>query len=166
MPRGTFEEGPTAQESLRTLRAIRGPQDPTVAKATEITESSSGAPRVSRVTEVPEVPGVAEQVETDHGDAVTHRVDGSGITTSAEAMSAIAEALSFPEYFGHNLDALYDCLTDLEWLPAGEHLLVWTRSSTLREADPPAFESIRSVLSDAVADDTASAAFLSVLLPD
>ncbi|MBB4913261.1 barstar family protein [Streptosporangium saharense] len=166
MPRGTFEEGPAAQETLRTLRAIRGEQDPGVARATEIVETPSGAPKVSRITEVPEVPGVAEEVETEHGDAFAHRVDGSGITTSAEAMSAIADALSFPDYFGHNLDALYDSLTDLEWLPAGEHLLVWTRSSVLREADPAAFEGIRSVLVDAVADDTPSPAYLSVLLPD
>ena len=26
----------------------------------------------------------------------------------------IAQALSFPQWYGKNLDALYDCLTDLE----------------------------------------------------
>ncbi|ANZ35394.1 hypothetical protein BBK82_04130 [Lentzea guizhouensis] len=40
------------------------------------------------------------------------------------AIGAIAEALSFPSWFGHNLDALYDSLTDLSWLPEGEYVLV------------------------------------------
>ncbi|MDP9863431.1 MULTISPECIES: barstar family protein [Streptosporangium] len=97
-------------------------------------------------------------------DAAPHRIDGSAITTSADAMAAIAGALSFPDYFGHNLDALYDCLTDLTWLPAGEHLLVWSDSSVLRAADQPAYEAIRTVLAEAVADDAPGEAFLSVLL--
>lgn len=33
--------------------------------------------------------------------------------TPRQAHEALAMALSFPEYYGHNLDALYDCLTDL-----------------------------------------------------
>ncbi|WP_433250207.1 barstar family protein [Streptosporangium sp. CA-135522] len=96
--------------------------------------------------------------------AATHRIDGSAVTTSAEAVDAIAEALSFPDYFGHNLDALYDCLTDLAWLPAGEHLLFWQRASALRTGDRPAYEAIRTVLAEAVADDAPGEAFLSVLL--
>ncbi|MEV8634673.1 barstar family protein [Streptosporangium sp. NPDC051023] len=162
MPRGTFEEGSQALETLHALRASGGAG---VARAPEITEVSETA-RITRVTEVPEVPGVTETVETARGTAFTHRIDGSEITTSAEAMTAIAEALSFPDYFGHNLDALYDCLTDLAWLPAGEHLLIWSRPSVLRDADPAAYEAIRAVLADAVADDTPGESFLSVLLPD
>jgi RNAse (barnase) inhibitor barstar len=65
-------------------------------------------------------------------------------------MEAIAAALSFPGYFGRNLDALYDCLTDLSWLPCGEHVLIWGGSELLRQADPRAYLAIRSVLSDAV----------------
>ena len=158
MPRGAFEEGPRALEVLRTAG---------FARASEITDVPEGG-RITRVTEVPEVPGVPRVqgvAGTTHDAAVTHRIDGLKITTSAEAMAAIAEALSFPEYFGHNLDALYDCLTDLAWLPPGEHLLVWTRSSVLRNADPAAYEAIRAVLVDAVTDDTPGEAFLSVLLP-
>ena len=29
-------------------------------------------------------------------------------------LSFIAEELSFPDYFGNNLDALFDCLTDID----------------------------------------------------
>lgn len=67
----------------------------------------------------------------------------------ASTLDAIAEALSFPDWFGRNLDALYDCLTDLSWLPSGEHVLIWSGSDELRAADPRAYLAIRGVLSDA-----------------
>lgn len=102
--------------------------------------------------------------ERSHTGAAEHRIDGARITTSAEAMDAIAETLSFPGYFGHNLDALYDCLTDLKWLPPGEHLLIWSRPEVLRARDLAAYETLRNTLRDAVADDTPEKAFLSVLL--
>lgn len=44
--------------------------------------------------------------------------------TRAELLAAIAAALDFPPHFGRNLDALYDMLRDLSWLPAGDHELV------------------------------------------
>jgi hypothetical protein len=31
------------------------------------------------------------------------------------ALRHLAEAGTFPDYFGHNLDAAYDCMTDLSW---------------------------------------------------
>ena len=33
--------------------------------------------------------------------------------TIKELYAGLASALGFPRYFGHNLDALWDCLTDL-----------------------------------------------------
>ena len=46
------------------------------------------------------------------------------VSEKGEAIAAIARALSFPDWFGQNLDALHDSLTDLSWLPAGEYTLV------------------------------------------
>lgn len=46
------------------------------------------------------------------------------VSEKSEAIAAIAQALSFPDWFGHNLDALYDSLTDLSWLEPGEYTLV------------------------------------------
>ncbi len=34
--------------------------------------------------------------------------------TPEKAHDALARALSFPDYYGRNLDALHDCLTDLD----------------------------------------------------
>lgn len=32
-----------------------------------------------------------------------------------QLLAALAETLQFPGYFGHNWDAAWDCLTDLNW---------------------------------------------------
>lgn len=40
-------------------------------------------------------------------------VDCSGITDARQLHEALKEALRLPEWYGHNLDALYDCLTEL-----------------------------------------------------
>ncbi|GAA1950509.1 barstar family protein [Amycolatopsis minnesotensis] len=74
---------------------------------------------------------------------------GGAAADKASTMDAIASALSFPDWFGRNLDALYDCLTDLSWLPSGEHVLIWVGSDALKTADPKAYLAIRGVLSDA-----------------
>lgn len=43
-----------------------------------------------------------------------YRIDCAKIITPQEFHRTLAETLSFPEWYGHNLDALYDCLTELE----------------------------------------------------
>lgn len=42
----------------------------------------------------------------------------------AALLRAVSEALAFPPWFGHNWDALEDCLTDLSWCPAEGYLLL------------------------------------------
>lgn len=38
------------------------------------------------------------------------------IESKNDLLAKISEGLQFPGYFGHNFDALYDCLCDLSWL--------------------------------------------------
>ena len=40
-------------------------------------------------------------------------IDCAGITDRAGFHRAVSHALSFPEWYGNNLDALHDCLTDI-----------------------------------------------------
>lgn len=50
----------------------------------------------------------------DHYGLLFARVDLASAKTKLEFLRAIAAALSFPDTFGENWDALYDCLTDMD----------------------------------------------------
>ena len=53
------------------------------------------------------------------------RVSLAGTQKKEDLLDRIAEALSFPDWFGRNWDALEDCLTDLSWYPAQGHVFVF-----------------------------------------
>ncbi len=40
-------------------------------------------------------------------------INGNEVTIISEIHDILSEALSFPEWYGRNLDALHDCLTDI-----------------------------------------------------
>lgn len=40
-------------------------------------------------------------------------IDGTAVSSLAEVHRYLAKALGFPPFYGNNLDALRDCLTDL-----------------------------------------------------
>jgi RNAse (barnase) inhibitor barstar len=106
------------------------------------------------------VPDAARALaEARERGALAHLV--GPVTSKAEALDAIGAALRFPAWYGRNLDALYDCLTDLSWLPAGEHVLVWTGHHHFEAADPDGYRAVLAVLDDATATSP-----LSVLLAD
>ena len=50
------------------------------------------------------------------------RIDGAEIQTRDDLHDALSRQLRLPEYYGRNLDALYDCLTGLSE-PVELHLL-------------------------------------------
>ncbi|HZV55101.1 MAG TPA: barstar family protein [Rhodocyclaceae bacterium] len=59
----------------------------------------------------------------DNGFAV-FRVDLAKAGSKDELLAIISKALKFPEWFGHNLDALADCLADMAWQPADGYLML------------------------------------------
>jgi RNAse (barnase) inhibitor barstar len=106
------------------------------------------------------VPNAARALaETQERGALAYLV--GSVSSKAEALEAIGAALHCPAWYGRNLDALYDCLTDLSWLPAGEHVLVWLGHRHLKAADPDGYRAVLAVLEDATTANT-----LSVLLAD
>ena len=52
-------------------------------------------------------------------------IDCRGFVPRSDLHKAFADALSFPDHYGNNLDALHDCLTDISE-DTRLHLLNWT----------------------------------------
>ncbi len=63
-----------------------------------------------------------------------YRIDLSAVRDKTTLMERLAVALQFPDWFGHNWDALADCLSDLSWLPAGGHVLLLEHCDDLQAA--------------------------------
>ena len=61
----------------------------------------------------------------------------AGIETKADLLNFLACAFPLPDYFGHNWDALEECLGDLSWLEDKKFLLVH-RDIPLEKADDDA----------------------------
>lgn len=76
-------------------------------------------------------------------------VHGNKCRDSARLFAELAEAMEFPDYFGHNWDALEECLADLEWLPAKGYVLVFTDAEQILSDDEEAFSLFVEVLNDA-----------------
>ena len=64
-------------------------------------------------------------------------------------LNAIAKALQFPDYFGHNWDAFYDCLLDLKHGDRAGTLLVLREASGFARAEPEEFAAAAATLADA-----------------
>ena len=57
--------------------------------------------------------------------------------------------MEFPDYFGHNWDALEECLTDLEWLPAKGYIVLITDAAHVLSHDESEYETFLEILRDA-----------------
>jgi RNAse (barnase) inhibitor barstar len=52
------------------------------------------------------------------------RVDLAKARDKVQLLETIGRAMAFPEWFGHNWDALLDCLADLGWRPAEGYMVM------------------------------------------
>lgn len=79
------------------------------------------------------------EIEARRGFAADHAIftlDLTGITDKASFLGQIAAVMAFPSYFGHNWDALYDCLTDPPNSPVAGTLLVVDRGEAFAAREP------------------------------
>jgi RNAse (barnase) inhibitor barstar len=65
-------------------------------------------------------------------------------------LRASAEALHFPEYFGHNWDAFYDCVAELAAQSGRGKLIVFEDLSGFARTEPEEFATAVDALRDAV----------------
>ncbi len=76
------------------------------------------------------------------------RIDLGDCRNKAALLERLATVLSFPDWFGHNWDALADCLDDLSWLPDAGHLLVLEDCRRFAAAAPQDYAVLLEILAN------------------
>jgi RNAse (barnase) inhibitor barstar len=96
------------------------------------------------------------------------RTDLAGCRDKDELLRRLAASLQLPATFGHNWDALADCLRDLGWMPAWGHVLLFEHADALRQATEADFNILLGVLDDAATfgSDNDRPWFAFLALPD
>jgi RNAse (barnase) inhibitor barstar len=77
------------------------------------------------------------------------RTNLSGCHHKDELLRRLAVSLQLPSSFGHNWDALADCLRDLGWMPAWGYVLLFEHADELRHAAEADFDILLGILDDA-----------------
>ena len=75
-------------------------------------------------------------------------LNGKRMDTRDHAHAHLARRLRLPVYYGNNLDALNDCLTDFSWHEAPGYVLL-IRGADRLHADESAFAALNAVFADA-----------------
>jgi RNAse (barnase) inhibitor barstar len=77
-------------------------------------------------------------------------VDLARIADKRSLMNALAKALKLPSYFGHNWDALADCLEDDGFLRKPGMALHLAQAAAFRDAHPGDWNTLEMLLGEAV----------------
>jgi RNAse (barnase) inhibitor barstar len=106
-------------------------------------------PTLSDIIADPALNGLYRLSEhVDLPEATLAYIDGIRLTSKDGMFAAFAEALAFPDYFGHNWDALEECLHDAT-LPAG---LCIDRAGIPESADPESWGILLDILAASAED--------------
>jgi Barstar (barnase inhibitor) len=117
-----------------------------------------------------QVPGSTRRAEVDAAAAEAgwrlYWLAGQTVTDQQEFLQLCAETFEFPDYFGENWDALYDCLTDLTWAdtPTG-YLVVYAGWQGLAQEEPESFTTALDIFADAAGLWQDAGTPMAVLLP-
>ena len=75
------------------------------------------------------------------------RIELKAVRDKKAFLGHVASALHFPEWFGGNWDALHDCLTDLEWVPATNgYVLIFEQAEHFGSNQRQEFDEATAVL--------------------
>ena len=78
-------------------------------------------------------------------------VSGRAMTDRTAMFEQFADALRFPEWFGHNWDAFADCLRDLSWLTQPGVTILWQHYSMFAKSRPELADRTDEVIDEAIA---------------
>jgi len=94
-----------------------------------------------------------------------YRIDLSACEDKATILAALAKGLSFPAWFGHNWDALADCLSDLSWLPDRSVVVVFEHARRLADNAPDDYRTTLDIFAEAADIQAAQGRRLILLIP-
>ncbi len=107
----------------------------------------------------PEQAGVF-YLPTAHAEALRQQADAAHfVMLSADlgqaedieaALKELGTAFEFPDWYGANFDALFDCLLDPDWKPALGHVLFIEGCARLRQLNPDDLSTLQEVFRAAV----------------
>ena len=88
----------------------------------------------------------------------------TGLTDAQSVLRKIGKDLSFPSWYGNNFDALFDCLSHPDNIPAQDRLLTITGISSFHLTAPDAFSTLIEVFDDVITtlSDTGSALWIAI----
>ncbi len=69
-------------------------------------------------------------------------LDGRKLNNDESIFEHFSQVMKFPDYFGHNWDAMDECLRELSWAPAKGHLLVINDIDALFLKSPDSYQSL------------------------
>ena len=74
---------------------------------------------------------------SDLGNCLLVQTDLAEVDSKSKLLDVLSRLFKFPDYFGHNWDALDECLRDLgEWMPANGYVLQVHGAETFWRHDP------------------------------
>lgn len=76
-------------------------------------------------------------------------VDLSKVAGKPALLKSLEKAIHLPDHFGHNWDALADCLEDDEWMDKTGVVILWEGAEAFRKAHHADFETALDIFSEA-----------------
>lgn len=86
-----------------------------------------GDPAKAGVYHLPQIDPQPLLAAAEASGFAVFRIDLAAARNKAGLLADIGRAMDFPAGFGHNFDALADCLADLSWRPAAGYLALLAR---------------------------------------
>lgn len=104
-----------------------------------------------------------QRIVAEH-EAACFVIDGRAAVDKPTLLAACARAFRVPSYFGHNWDALEECVLDLSWARGSRYVVLYDAVAVSATHDPASLEVALDILETAVEHWRATATPMYVLL--
>ncbi len=79
-----------------------------------------------------------------------YHLEGMKIEKKEQFLNHVSVVMHFPDHFGRNWDAFYDCLTDMEWSEAKGFLIYFDHTDAFATHHESELETVIELFQDAV----------------